>query len=355
MTPASNTPFHDGLTMPPRYAPHERTYISWPPEVSYRWSLKEARNEHAFLAKVIAPFEEVTILARSQDAASVSEYLEIGGNIELLEIPLDDAWIRDSGPIFVTDGNRGVAMVNFEFNGWGGRYDYEDCNASPIRIAEWLSIRRYDAPFILEGGGFSVDGEGTLITTEQFLLNPNRNAMMSREEIESGLHDYLGVDKVIWLKGGLVEDEGTDGHSDNVVQFVAPGLALLQTMPDRDNPNFELCKENLRRLREARDAKGRKLEIIEMPILPYTKELVNPDNNNGEPTRYPVPYVNYYQVNGALIVPMLGGPEDEAALAILEKLHPERKIVPVPSTAMAADGGGVGCVTQQQPAGEALK
>jgi len=185
-----NTPFLDGLTMPPRYAPHERTYISWPPEVSYRWSVKEARNEHAFLAKAIAPFEEVTILARSQDAASVLEYLEIGGNIELLEIPLDDAWIRDSGPIFVTDGNRGVAMVNFEFNGWGGRYDYENCNASPIRISEWLGIRRYDAPFILEGGGFSVDGEGTLITTEQFLLNPNRNAMMSREEIESGLHAF---------------------------------------------------------------------------------------------------------------------------------------------------------------------
>ncbi|MBW2716440.1 MAG: agmatine deiminase family protein, partial [Deltaproteobacteria bacterium] len=247
------------------------------------------------------------------------------------------------------------AMVNFEFNGWGGRYEYDNCNASPIRIAEWLDMRRFDAPFILEGGGFSVDGEGTLITTEQFLLNPNRNATMSRDEIESGLHDYLGVDKVIWLKGGLVEDKGTDGHSDNVVQFVAPGVALLQTTPDRNNPNFELCKENLRRLREARDAKGRKLEIIEMPTLPYTKEITNPNIGHDRPTRYPVPYVNFYPVNGALIVPMLGGPEDEAALPILEKAHPERVIVPVPSTAMAADGGGVGCVTQQQPAGEVLQ
>ncbi len=355
MTPTPRTPLLDGMTMPPRYAHHERTYISWPLEVGYRWSLKEARNEHALLAKAIAPYEKVTMLARPQDAASLSEHLEIGGDIELLEIPLDDAWIRDSGPIFVTDGERGVAMVNFEFNGWGGRYGYDDCNASPMRIAEWLGMRRYDAPFILEGGGFSVDGEGTLITTEQFLLNPNRNAKMSREEIESGLHDYLDVDQVIWLKGGLVEDEGTDGHSDNVVQFVAPGVALLQTMPDRDNPNFEICEENLRRLREARDAKGRKLEIIEMPILPYTKEITNPNIGHDRPTRYPVPYVNYYPVNGALIVPMLGGPEDEAALPILQKAHPERKIVPVPSTAMAADGGGVGCVTQQQPAGEALK
>ena len=355
MPPTSSTPLLDGLTMPPRYAPHERTYISWPPEVDYRWSLKEARSEHAFLAKAIAPYEKVTLLARPQDAASVSEYVEIGDDIELLEIPLDDAWIRDSGPIFVTDSHRGVAIVNFEFNGWGGRYGYDDCNASPTRIAEWLGMRRYDAPFILEGGGFSVDGEGTLITTEQFLLNPNRNAKMSREEIESGLHDYLDVDQVIWLKGGLVEDEGTDGHSDNVVQFVAPGVALLQTMPDRDNPNFELCKENLRRLREARDAKGRKLEIIEMPILPYTEEITKPNIGHDRPTRYPVPYVNYYPVNGALIVPMLGGPEDEAALPILEKAHPERTIVPVPSIAMAADGGGVGCVTQQQPAGEVLQ
>ena len=176
MPPAPRTPLLDGLTMPPRYAPHERTYISWPLEVSYRWSLKEARNEHALLAKAIAPFEKVTILARPQDSASVSEYLEIGDDIELLEIPLDDAWIRDSGPIFVTNGNRGVAMVNFEFNGWGGRYAYDDCNASPTRIAEWLGMRRYDAPFILEGGGFTVDGEGTFISTEQFRLNPNRNA-----------------------------------------------------------------------------------------------------------------------------------------------------------------------------------
>jgi agmatine deiminase len=344
----------DGLTMPPRYAPHERTYISWPTELSYRWSLEEVRNEHASIAKSIAPYEKVTILARPQDVASVSKYLEIGGDIELLEIPLDDAWIRDSGPIFVTDSERGVAMVNFEFNGWGGRYAHDDCNASPIRIAEWLGMRRYDAPFILEGGGFSVDGEGTFVTTEQFLLNPNRNARMSREQIESGLRDYLGVEKVIWLKGGLVEDEGTDGHSDNVVQFVTPGVALLQTMPDRDNPNFELCKDNLRRLREARDAKGRKLEIIEMPILPYTKEISNPNMGHGRPARYPVPYVNYYPVNDALIVPMLGGPEDEAARPILEKLYPERVIVPVPSTAMAVDGGGVGCVTQQQPAGEVL-
>jgi len=355
MNPTHRTPLLDGLSMPPRYAPHERTYISWPPESGYRWSLKEARNEHAFLAKAIAPYEKVTILACPQDVASVSEYLEIGDDIELLEISLDDAWIRDSGPIFVTDDHRGVAMVNFEFNGWGGRYEYDNCNASPIRIAEWLDMRRFDAPFILEGGGFSVDGEGTLITTEQFLLNPNRNATMSRDEIESGLHDYLGVDKVIWLKGGLVEDKGTDGHSDNVVQFVAPGVALLQTTPDRNNPNFELCKENLRRLREARDAKGRKLEIIEMPTLPYTKEITNPNIGHDRPTRYPVPYVNFYPVNGALIVPMLGGPEDEAALPILEKAHPERVIVPVPSTAMAADGGGVGCVTQQQPAGEVLQ
>lgn len=355
MTPAPRLPFLDGLSAPPRYAPHERTYISWPLEVSYRWSLQNAREEHAFLAKAIAAYEKVTILVRPQDVTSVPDDLEINDNIELLEIPLDDAWIRDSGPIFVTDDDRGVAMVNFEFNGWGERYAYENCNASPSRIAKWLGIRRYDAPFILEGGGFTVDGEGTLITTEQFLLNPNRNAKMSQEEIESGLHDYLSVDKVIWLEQGLVEDTSTDGHSDNVVQFVAPGVALLQTMPDRNNPNFEVCQENLRRLTKTRDAKGRTIEIIEMPILPYTEEIVNPNVGHDRPTRYPVPYVNYYPVNGALIVPMIGGPEDEAALPILESVHPERKIIPVPSTAMAADGGGVGCVLQQQPAGEVLQ
>jgi agmatine deiminase len=208
-------------------------------------------------------------------------------------------------------------------------------------------MRCYSAPFVLEGGGFSVDGEGTLIATEQFLLNPNRNPDWSREQIEQGLRDYLAVEKVIWLAKGLVEDRETDGHSDNVVQFLEPGVVLAQTVRDESNPNYELLQDNLQRLQKATDAKGRRLEVVEMDILPYTEPI--------DGVRYPVPYVNYYVVNGGAVVPALGGEEDEEGLARMAEILSDREIATVPSTAMALGGGGVGCITQQQPAGKPLR
>ena len=348
----SRTPIEDGLTMPARYAPHERTWIAWP---NVR-NVDELRREYAAVARAIAPHEPVTLIVHPDHAASVGDFIELGDGIDAVEIPIDDASIRDNGPIFVTDGSGGAALVNFRFNGWGGLLPYTLDAEVPRRIAEALGMRCYDAPFILEGGGFTVDAEGTLITTEQFLLNPNRNAGWSREEIERGLHDYLGIEKTIWLDLGLVEDVG-NGHSDNVVQFIEPGVVLLQTMNDRGNPNYELCAENLRRLREARDARGRKLQIVEMDLLPYTEPLTNPHGLPPvtAPTRFPVPYLNYYLVNGALIAPMLGGSGDEKARVQLQELYPDREIVGVPSTAIAVDGGGIGCITQQQPVGRPLR
>jgi agmatine deiminase len=338
--------------MPARYAPHERTYIAWPRE-DYRWSLSRARQEHAEIARAIADYEPVTIVAHPDDADDVRDHIDLGERIRLLEIALDGAWIRDNGPIFVTDANGSVALVNFRFNGWGERLPHDLDDQVPCHIATALGMRRYDADFVLEGGGFSVDGEGTLITTEHFLLNPNRNRGLHRERIEQGLRDYLGVEAVIWLESGLVEDESTDGHSDNIVQFVEPGRVLLQTVADPRNSNHVGCRENLRRLRAARDARGRKLEIVEMDLLPYTEPIFNANLPELGEARYPVPYLNYYPVNGALIVPMLGRPEDEKARLLLQELHPDRDIVGVPSTALAADGGGVGCITQQQPRGPA--
>ena len=349
----SRSPSADGLSMPSRYERHERTYIAWPRE-DYRWSLALARTEHAAIARAIAAYEPVTLVAHPDDSGDLASYLELDDSISLLEIPLDGAWIRDNGPIFVSDRRGGVALVNFRFNGWGNRYEHALDDRIPEHIAASLGMRRYDAPFVLEGGGISSDGDGTLITTEQCLLHPNRNPQWSRERIEQGLHDYLGIEKVIWLQGGLVEDQGTDGHSDNVVQFLEPGRVLLQTVADPKNPNRAGCLENLQRLRAARDAHGRALEIVEMDLLPYTEPILNPNVIEAGEMRYPVPYLNYYPINGALIVPMLGGPEDEQARLLLQQLHPDREIVGVPSTALAADGGGVGCITQQQPAGRPL-
>jgi len=349
MTADGRTPLADGLSMPARFSPHERSYVAWPVIDEQRWSLDTARREHAAVITAIARFEPVTVVAHPDVAATISDYLDLSDPIELLEIPTDDTWIRDNGPIFVTNRSGGVAVVAFPFNGWGEKAKHANDEKISERIATAREMRCYPAPLCLEGGGFSVDGEGTLIATEQYLLNPNRNPGWSREKIERELHDYLGIEKVIWVGNGLVEDSGpvsTDGHTDNVVQFIRPGEVLLQTVRDRSNPNYDFCQENLRRLERATDANGRSLEVIELDLLPYTEPI------NG--VRYPVPYVNYYVVNGGVIVPANGAPEDDEALERLAKILPDREIATVPSVALAVDGGGVGCITQQQPVGAPL-
>ncbi len=350
MTTEGRIPVSDGLSMPARFSPHERSYVAWPVVDEQRWSLDTARREHAAVINAVAEFEPVTVVADPNVTSSVSKYLDLNDSIELLEIPTDDTWIRDNGPIFVTDGKGGVATVAFRFNGWGEMVEHSRDEKISERIAAAREMRCYHAPLCLEGGGFSVDGEGTLIATEQYLLNPNRNPGWSREKIERELHDYLAIEKVIWLGNGLVEDSGpmsTDGHTDNVAQFIQPGKVLLQTVRDPSNPNYDLCQENLRRMERATDAQGRSLEVIELDLLPYTEPV------NG--VRYPVPYVNYYVVNGGVIVPANGAPEDDEALERLAKILPDRVIATVPSVALAVDGGGVGCITQQQPIGTPLR
>ena len=329
--------------MPGRFERHQRSYVQWPTEPLYRWSLEAAREEYAATIHAIARFEPVTVIVRPEDRGSAAAMLSLGEEIGLLEMPLDDAWIRDSGPIFVRNDTGEVALVQFQFNGWGGRYaSGNDMQVAP-RLAAHLGMRCYEAPFICEGGGISVDGHGTLITTEQVMRNSNRYSGMSRSDVERGLLDYLGIEKVIWLERGLAEDWSTDGHVDNNVEFVSPGVLLLQTVIDPANPNYEICRQHLGVLKSARDTRGRRLEIIEVDQLPYT------DAVHGGP--HPAPCVNGYVINDAFLCPILDSEIDSAVHALLEKAYPNREIVPVPSTAISRDGGGIGCITQQQPAG----
>jgi agmatine deiminase len=199
---------------------------------------------------------------------------------------------------------------------------------------------------VMEGGGFTVDGEGTLLTTESVVLNPNRNPGWTRAECERALSDATGAERIVWLEHGLVEDSDTDGHSDNVVQFVAPGRVIVQAAPDRSNPNWGPLRENAERLRRTVDAAGRRLEVIEVPQLPYTEPV--------DGRRFAVPYVNFYPVNGAIVAPRLEAPGEEEAYATLAAAYAGREIVGVPSLMLAYGGGGVGCVTQHVPAGEPL-
>jgi agmatine deiminase len=255
--------------------------------------------------------------------------------VEVLELPHDDSWIRDSGPIFVAAGDNRLG-IDFAFNGWGGKFAPHDADdALPEKLCEYLGIPRERAEIVLEGGSISVDGEGTLVTTEQCLLDPSRNPELDKDDLEEALIRLLGLERIVWLDQGLVEDKDTDGHVDNVCQFIAPGRVLLQTVSDPDNPNYGNAQENLRRLRAAG------LDVVELDLLPYLE--------GGDRPRV-VPYTNFYLCNGAVIVPVSDQPTDAEALDRIGACFPDREVVSVPGAVLAMGGGGVHCITQQVPA-----
>jgi agmatine deiminase len=282
------------------------------------------------------------MVCNPDDAREVRD--RCGSAVEALEIPIDDSWMRDNGPIFVTDGRSGVALVHFRFNSWGEKYlPYDHDAAVPEAIAAHLGMRRYVAPFVLEGGSFLVDGEGTLLTTEQCLLNRNRNPHMTREQIEAALGEYLGIDKVVWLQA--FEDRDTDGHVDGIAQYLRPGAILLETPSDPANNNHAHSKRNLEHLATEIDARGRGIQVVPFEPTGHT-EIAG--------VAVEVPYLNCYLPNGGVIMPTAGVPQDEQALARMSEVFSDRTVVPIPGAVLSYGGGGPHCITQQVPAGEPI-
>lgn len=331
------TPAELGYRMPAQTAQHERCLISWPTmrRVDFwRGHLGAARDAFATVALAINEFEPVLVIADVGEGRAAEGWM--GGKVEVLELPIDDSWIRDNGPIVLTNDEGERAAAHFGFNAWGGKLEPWDRDAAVGRpLCEHFGLERFEAPFILEGGSIAVDGAGTLITTEQCLLNPNRNKGMSRAKIEQGLRDYLGVETIVWLTNGLDDDWGTDGHVDNVVAFVEPGKVLLQGTTDTADPDHAVAVENKSRLEEAG------LDVIEIDVLPHVEcfdEMVE------------IPYVNFYPANGAVFVPVAGAAADREILRLFQPLFPGREIVGVPGTVLGYGGGGVHCITQPIPA-----
>ena len=324
--------------MPAEWAPHERTIMGWPcrPEL---WGdqLGHAKDQYAFTANAVAAFEPLTMVcATAQDAAEARAAL--AGGVEVVELAIDDSWLRDSGPIFVLDDDGRRAGVHFGFNAWGEKFEGFDRDAAVGRLlVERLGDRRYEAPFVLEGGSVAVDGEGTVLTTEQCLLHPNRNPSMSREEIEQGLLDYLGAERVVWLGQGLAEDRDTDGHVDLVAAFTRPGEVLLQSTPP-GTPSHERMADNRSRLVAAG------LEVVDFPILPAIEV-------GGEEVA--VGHLNFYLCNGGVVAPLAGLDTDIEALERLAAVYPGREVVGVPGGVIAFGGGGPHCITQQVPVARA--
>ena len=339
---AAPTPLQDGFIWPAEWARHRRTWMCWParhecfggPDGALR-----AKQAYSRVARAVSGFEPVTLAARPADAAEAR--LATGGRIDVVEMALDDSWARDFGPTFLTHGNHRLAGVQFMFNAWGRKYHpYTNDATFASRVVETAGATLYAAPLTCEGGALHTDGQGTVLTTEQCLLNPNRNPGASRAEIEDVLKLYVGARKVIWLGYGFADDE-TDGHVDNIACFVAPGRVILG-IPARSHPDFEPVQEALRRLRSARDAEGRSLEIVELP-----QPCKQRQSWTGRPLASS--YVNFYLVNGGVIMPAFDDKNDELARTILAQLFPDRDIMQIDALDIVQGGGGIHCITQQEP------
>lgn len=339
---AGLTPRDAGFAMPAEWAPHARTIMGWPCRPGmWPGKMAAARAQFAGVARAIARFEPVTMLACAEDAQAARA--ACGAGVDVLELPIDDSWARDSGPTFLTDGAGRLAAAAWRFNAWGGKYHPHDRDAAmAAALCNHFGVPVFAADFVLEGGAIHVDGEGTVMTTEQCLLHPNRNPHLGRGEIEANLRAWLGVQSVLWLGEGLENDE-TDGHVDDIACFGRPGVVIAAVCADRADANHAVLADNLARLRAARDARGRALEVVELPLPPR--------RDAAHCGRLASSYVNFYLCNAGVIVPAFDDPADSAAEAILRDVFPEREVVMVPADVIIEGGGSIHCITQQMPVG----
>ncbi len=341
MTSDVMTPKQAGFSMPAEWTPHKRTWMMWPCRPAVWDSLEDTRRNYADVAHAIRRFEPLTMVARPGDAARARSML--GADIEVLEHPIDDSWARDAGPCFLTDGQGNRAGVAFEFNAWGGKYHpYDGDNSVSGAILDAAGLRSFASGLIAEGGGISVDGEGTILTTESCFPNANRNPGWTRDAIEAELLNMLGGDKVIWLPGNVEEDE-TDGHVDGIAVFAAPGVVMVQAEGPPHHHWHQIHKRNIAALDGQTDARGRPLRLIRVPdAFEYDTDCDNFCDS----------YVNFYICNGGVIMPEYGLREDGVVRELLQDAFPDRTVAMVDIMSIAIGGGGIHCITQQEPAAQ---
>ena len=362
-TTHSSLPVNDGFHMPAEWAPHQAVWMIWPyrPD-NWRHGGREAQQTFAAIAKAIAAATPVFMAVPERFMNQAREVMP--AEVTLVAFESDDCWMRDSGPTMVLDHAGHQRGVDWQFNAWGGfkgglYYPWtQDCEVAG-QVLKTHGFDRYEAPLVLEGGSIHVDGEGTLMTTEECLLNPNRNAGLSRAQIEALLSDYLDVSTFIWLPQGVYMDE-TDGHIDNMCCFARPGEVILHWVDDESDPQFARSQAAFDVLSKARDAKGRKLKIHKI-LSPGPLYYAAEETSGVETTGHAVPreagermagsYVNFLISNGQVIFPLLDSRTDAAAASRLQEIFPDYRIVGVPAREVLLGGGNIHCITQQIPAG----
>jgi len=359
------TPAAEGYWMPAEFEPHEATWLLWPERTdNWREGARPAQEAVLKVAAAIGHFEPVNLGVSPEHAQEVRQLTPPG--VQVASIEYDDIWVRDTGPTFlVADQPDTLRSVQWRFNAWGGLYQpFTRDLTIPREISSDAFGRemrdRYAAPIVLEGGAIHVDGQGTVMLTEECVLNPNRNPGMTREQAEAVLRQYLGVDHFIWLGKGVFNDE-TSGHIDNLACFAGPGRVCLTWTDDENDPQYAISRDAWERLNDSRDAQGRRLEIFKVPMpgpLHMTAEeaagLVPSESMKRRygGDRLAASYVNFYLANGGLIMPLLDPRTDEQAAAVLRRACPGRLIVGVPAREILLGGGGIHCITQQIPSYE---
>jgi agmatine deiminase len=335
------TALEAGFRMPAEWEPHKQCWMAFPAQEEI-WGahLANSQKGYAGAARAIAGFEPVNMLAPPAALALATELC--GPSVNVLPWDLDDAWMRDMGPNFLKNEQGELATSIFHFNAWGKKYEQHRKDAAlGHRMAEYLGIPTFSSPLFMEGGGINVDGEGTLLTTEQCVLNANRNPGLGKEEAEKHFRDALGVEKVLWLPGDP-DDRETDGHVDGIACFVKPGVVLVELCPAEGTERYENMRKNLRALEGVTDAAGRELEIVTINEAYEAERRGN---------KFALSYINFYIANGGIVMPAFGIERDAEAKEQLESLFPDRTVSQVNVGDVAIGGGGIHCITQQQPLG----
>jgi agmatine deiminase len=353
------SPREAGYRMPAEWAPHAATWVAWPSHADlWKENLPAVRRAFTSLVQAIAEGEvaEVLVPDAENERLARAAFGALGENrVRFHRVPFGDIWLRDTAPVYVASqlgshlatpsasGDGRLATVRFVFNGWGGKYVLDDDDRVAERVAAISGEPAFTRPFVLEGGAVEVDGEGTVLTTRQCLLNPNRNPNLSEAQIEQAVLDSLGGEKLLWVGDGLLNDH-TDGHVDTIARFVHPGVVLAMEPRSADDPNREALAALIRGLESLTDAKGRRLEVVRIP----SPGLVRDDAHE----IMPASYVNFYIANASVVVPTYGSPFDDEAVQRIAALFPGRTTRGVNAKALLAGGGAFHCITQQKPQAE---
>ena len=345
----AKTPVRSGFVMPAEWHPHEATWLTWPKDPE-TWPDRVTQVENIYLEMIgaLAPHEMVNLLVDDEETeAAIRQRLNsaTAAQIHFHHIQTVDSWIRDYGPNFVA-GRGEVAFNDWIFNAWGNKYEaLKEDDSVPRRLEPFLKLKRFSPGIVMEGGSIEVNGHACVLTTEQCLLNPNRNPELSRGQIEMYLKEYLGVLKVLWLGEGIVGDD-TDGHIDDIARFVAPNVIVCAVEDDPQDANYEILQDNLKRLRSLTDHKERPFEIV---TLPMPGIVGGTSTGTRDLDRLPASYANFYIANKVVLAPVFGHANDERAVETLQNVFPTRQVIPINCEPLVWGMGTIHCVTQQQP------